>query len=260
MTNLVVGAAVGYHSTQIMPFLKSLRMFYSGQIVFLIAGSQQQDLELMDTFDRYGVEHIPIDVEPANYAQIMYKRFGYYLSLLTNNKFAHCSQFFLTDVRDVIFQASPFSLPQTCDLEFFLEPIQFKNCHINNWWILEKYGIEECNVFQDKYVICSGTILCTPQGLADVCTALTAEIQKFEQLGAWPTDQPILNHLVYNNRLSNYKMVHSAQGRVSTVSTETLFLFNRQGQLCNQDGSIVPVVHQHDRHPLVAELLLRAIP
>jgi len=245
MSQLVFGSAINYTAADVLPFVTSLRKHYDGKTVLLT--SQTPDASLANLCIKFGIDffHIPEDLNPIG--RIVYKRFSFYKDFSSGPLFAGIDRFFLTDVRDVVFQRSPFSLPLHTDLEFFLEPAEFDECPVNKTWIAERYGWGVARQFRKKKIICAGTIRCTLSGLHNVCTKISSTAEHFLARGIWPNDQAILNHLVYTDQLFNFRILETGEGTVSTMHHQTHMLFNQNGELCNRDGSVTPVVHQWDR-------------
>jgi hypothetical protein len=252
MDTLVMGSALTYTAEKAMPFVVSLRKHYNGKVLLLV--SETIDPSFFKLLVDYGIDFIHQPTEDGFPNSIMYRRFALYQQYIDWPIFDTSQRFFLTDVRDVVFQRSPFSLPLTCDLEFYCEQELIKNCYVNNGWISERYGLGEARAIGDNHVVCAGTISCTRKGLIDVCDKITQATVPFLERGMWPNDQAILNHLIYTNQLFNYRLVVTGDGTVSTMHYEKLMMFNQNGELCNKDGSVAPVVHQWDRTGSMASI------
>ena len=117
MTELVLGAAYGYSADDVKPFVISLRRHYSGKIAFLV--SLAPDTTLVELCMEHGIDFFMVDGDQQNPIHMQWARFFHYANFLNHPFFVDCNWVFLTDVRDVIFQDHPFSLPMTTDLECF---------------------------------------------------------------------------------------------------------------------------------------------
>jgi hypothetical protein len=62
-------------------------------------------------------------------------------------------------------------------------------------------------------------------------------------------DQGLHTHLVHRRRMAPIHSYSNWNGPFLTMDGEVVTpdRKNREGYLCNQDGSIVPIVHQYDR-------------
>lgn len=179
-------------------------------------------------------------------------RYGYFYRFLLEN---NCYQnVLLTDVRDVVFQDNPFN----CDFDLFLL------CALENsekslgsdWgnakWIREAFGEEEFNKISHCRISCSGTTLGSYEGiqkyLATMINSLSAINHKIAGYDGF--DQGVHNYLIWNNFLPNVTLSENGKGPVLTmhgVPSEEINI-DDSGVVRNNDGSIIPVLHQYDRH------------
>lgn len=250
MTQLVLGAAYGYSAEQVKPFLTTLRRHYTGKIAFLVAVNP--DPSLVDLCMEHGVDFFIVEGDQNNPIHMQWARFFHYENVLNHPFFTECLQVFLTDVRDVIFQDSPFSLPLTTDFEFFTEPEKIKNSFVNRGWLQERYGVAEAYAIEDKNIICSGTIRTTMAGAKVVVRHMIMESEKLKATGRSPLDQPMLNYLVYSGAFFNYRIFNNGEGAVDTLHFAKELTFSPLGALLNKDNQPVPIIHQWDRtHALV---------
>ena len=60
-------------------------------------------------------------------------------------------------------------------------------------------------------------------------------------------DQPCHGYLIYNETFPDSKLYLSGHGPVATMNDHNKMIFDKEGNLLNEDGSIVAVVHQWDR-------------
>lgn len=244
--NLVMGLAFGYSLDKIKPFVLSLRQYYQDDIIFIL--SEPSDEVAKFLADNDVISYVPDEPLQKNTCQIM--RYNIYHDCLTDY-FEDTDNVLIADVRDIIFQSDPFTNYPKYSLEFFAEPEIFKNCRHNTPWITAIYGADRVNQISDEYVLCSGTTMGTRKGILKYCESMITEINRLaDECGRQVfggEDQPIHNHVVYNNLFDDYRINHNGTGPISTMHHAQELLFNRQGYLLNDDGSVIPAVHQYDR-------------
>jgi hypothetical protein len=246
MSNLVLGTAVGYGVSDIEPFVLSLRKYHSGPIGLVITELPE---ELKVFFEKFNIVPLIVELEvKRSKPDIPSKRFGKYLDILKTN-FLDCKKIFLSDVRDVYFQADPFSHHMEAQLEFFLEPEILKNCDYTRSNLSYSYGEDRITQFDDKYVICSGTTFGYRDAILNYLQLMDTEIHRICELkGHMVEDQHVHDYLIYTDNFPDYKLYHSLYGPVATLRIHgTPGNFNQEGTYLNADGSITPIVHQWDR-------------
>lgn len=239
MSNLVMGTALNYDVQHVKPFVQSLRKHYDGEIVFLIS-------DISDDFDHYvklnEIETYKIP-NSRNQDEICSMRHRYYKEVIEKK---NVDYILLTDVRDVVFQKNPFSHEITTELEFFLEPNQYKNCECHRHWFcdLNIHGREFYESVGDRTIVCAGTTIGTKNGMIDYLNKMIAELAKMNRT---ITDQPTHAYLFYNNHFPNSRAYETLKGPVATLSNSRELKFDSDNNLLNEDGSIVSIVHQWDR-------------
>lgn len=243
--NLVLGLAAGYRIDKIKPFVLSFRQHCQDDLLFVMSDVSEE----MADFCVKNQVYTFIPEEPLQLQTCQLKRYEIYLDCL-QEYFSDAENVLIADVRDIVFQSNPFENYPKRSLEFFAEPEFFRNCNHNGPWIAGIYGPDRLQQVGDEYVICSGTTMGTRAGMIEYLEAMTEEIRRLENLGKvlrGGHDQPIHNHLVYDQKFSDFNINQNGIGPICTMHHSTVLSFNRQGQLLNNDGSVIPVVHQYDR-------------
>lgn len=243
--NLVLGAAFGYTVDKMKPFVLSLRRYYEDTIVFVVDSITPET----EQFFQDNNVHAYIPTEPMSRGYIHVLRFKYYLDYIEKN-FNNIDNIFLADIRDIVFQSSPFATYPQYPIEFFAEPEIFKNCVEHNApWYIGLYGIDKFKEVEMNYILCSGTTIGKRETMVKYIQLINEEVFRLEQNGKtnFHCDQAIHNHLVYNNFFENFRINHNGSGLVTTIHHGKVLTFNRAGQLLNNDGTPTPVVHQYDR-------------
>jgi hypothetical protein len=247
--DLVLGYATGYAADLIAPFVRSLRSVHSGPIALVV--DDRPDVSAL--LAEHGVEallHYPAEGWEPHPAMA---RFGAAVQLLA--RWPNIRHVLLTDVRDVVFQAPPF-VPAPQRLETFVEyEVGTLGDHSFNMKYLRALAGEAmAQAVADKPCLCVGTVM-GPR--AEVLRFLRtvmmlAAIPRSEIGGAFGTDQAACNLAVHRGLIEaeivpNYR-------RVATLGmTPSASLTFQDGKVVNPDGSTSAIVHQHDRHPHLAD-------
>lgn len=249
--NLILSAAVGYKFNQIEFFIRSLRKFYTGAVVFLI---EEKDLELEKELKKFDCGIIKTK---ANKKEIQFKRYKIFLEYLQDKKFENI---FLCDSRDIYFQANPFNFNYSGRINFFLEDKLIENCPFNSNWILRTYGKEEYEKISKKIILCSGTVLGRNEKILEYLNLIVKNISKYKykkKLKYYFTfrldpegrgcDQGHANYLVHNSKIKNFKLYTNGSGPIATALYLKNINFNERSYLINDLGEPYLLVHQYDK-------------
>jgi hypothetical protein len=181
-------------------------------------------------------------------------RYYYYYAYLD----AHAKSYdevMLTDVRDVIFQANPFSVPLQSPQRFFIEHRSLTvGGQINNaMWVAGAYGEAALARIAAQPVSCSGISYGTTAGILDYLAAMTDELtaHTHEIAGSDGYDQGVHNFLIWSGRFPRAQLAENSHGPVLTLQAVPAgeIRADATGRLLNDEGAVVPVLHQYDRHP-----------
>ena len=241
--DLILGACAGYPAAQIRHFAESLRRWYSGDVV-LVTGYLPADTKAL--LRQFNIQQVEAEFSlPLSNIQVL--RFMAYREIL--NARPQVDRVFLLDVRDMFFQANPFSMLPNAPLVAYLEEETLGNCGINRGWLEALYGPQRVAELSPRTVSCSGTTAGTRPGMLRYLELMCREIASAATRPLPPGwDQGVHNHLVHGE-LSDTVLVPNRTGAVQTLVHQKTFLFDRQGRTLNIDGSICPVLHQIDRFP-----------
>ena len=200
----------------------------------------------------------------AEFHHIGCSRFFSYLAYLE----AHSQEFshvLLTDVRDVIFQADPFAHAPAAGLVLALETqgATLLAQTTNSRWLDYAYGRGRWMAFGDRRVSCAGTTLGTAPAIREYLTRMSAEIIRLTPrlVGQDGLDQGVHNFLLNMGQLPPSRLSENGHGTFATLHGEDPARFRRDDRLrlINDDGSVIPVVHQFDRHPVLTADLIRSL-
>lgn len=186
-------------------------------------------------------------------------RFFYYQDFLERHR--EYEQVLIADVRDVVFQRSSFDTVLGPALYLFEEfpstPLgeQIKNAA----WIRDLYGSSVLDDLADRPVVCAGVIMGEHarvlSGVAHI-----ARVSMINYVG-WGTDQGTLNYLVRRGALSSAEVKPYGSGpamHVGIAPRDTIRT-GAEGRIRNREGEVCSIIHQYDRHPDLADPLLRGL-
>jgi len=234
---IILTCATNYDIYNVRPFMQSLEASgFKGQVYCICNGSPAEQ------FLRDRGVYIIQDVD--NGYDINSRRFFLWKEILRGV----LDQALITDIRDVIFQADPRTLPSE-GVNVFTEDaaIRIGNCPYNSKWMMTTVGD---NRYNEKPIICAGV---TVGRLAEYCTTMWEAIRDLPRIRG--LDQSVHNHLVYSGRIP--ATIHANPYPVYTVGYvrphNNLAVFD--GNIMAPDGSKPIVVHQYDRHPIIKEKL-----
>lgn len=249
-TNLVIGMATGtsYTFDKLTPFCKSVRQSgFSGAVVIGISKIPKNDeRRRMQMFNKFNITGVYLDGMKKNEWGQSICRYHAYLQLILH--FADQSDSILvSDVRDVFFQADPFSsLPlgssnfinSTSQLLLFSEGLNditeprraiLRNTRGNFRWLVNIYGYKKSKLFSENPVLCSGTTMGTKSGMLYYTKAMLYEAYKCLKRNpnkfdgkrghacSGGADQGFHNYLFWNFKLNASVALLNGAGPVYTI-------------------------------------------
>jgi len=238
----VVGYATGYDAADIAPFVLSLRAVFDGPVALVV----DADPDLRAFLVRHDVAAVDAPVWRGWAPHPVMQRFVAFAGLLGERPGAALA----CDVRDIIFQADPFS-PAPDRLEAFIEAEAPLGDHAFNMKYLRAlFGDGIAASLADRACLCVGTIM-GPRAEATRLSRLIlslAATPRSEIGGAFGADQAAFNLAIHQGLIA--ARIQPNYGRVATLGlTPGQTLVFDDGKVINPDGGFSPIVHQHDRHP-----------
>ena len=179
-------------------------------------------------------------------------RFAVYSRLLAERG-DEFDRVFLTDVRDVVFQADPFAWDVPTDrLACFSECPEktIGDCRFNSRWIRDGLGQGALDEVADKQLICAGTTMGPTAAVARYLCAMVRQMMLLKrQVNG--IDQGTHNYVMHTGAAGPFDVYLNHAGPVMNLAGTPVerLRFNNAGRLVNDDGSVVAVVHQFDRLP-----------
>jgi hypothetical protein len=158
----------------------------------------------------------------------------------------------LADIRDIVFQAHPFSFPFQSGLSVASENTRRKiihsRCALKG--MFESVGLLETCRSLRRNIICAGTTVADHDTLLRYLELMVSGIKRrffFALLEG--IDQGLHTHCVHNRMIPPVHCYTNWNGPFLTLDSEVVLPKNknREGFLCNEDGSVIPIVHQYDR-------------
>jgi hypothetical protein len=256
MSKLIMGAAYGYKTKLLEPFIKSLRRNWDGDCLLVVHPLSDEEHKF---YEKYNIATFELEDEIKNPKDIQVMRYDIYKGILEDN-FLDVKQILISDIRDVMFQDDPFRGSNGAELEFFLEPCLFKDCTANWPWVGGIYGREGMDVVAAQRIVCSGTTMGTRAGVLRYINTMITEINRIRDTGRplyQGEDQPIHNYLIYTDHFHGSVFHNNGEGPITTVHHQQQLTFDRQGRLLNLDGTPTPVIHQWDRADACKSVLER---
>jgi hypothetical protein len=165
----------------------------------------------------------------------------------------------ITDVRDVVFQRTPFSFDPDTPLTVFEEypGVPIGKQQDNARWIEQMYGAPALDAIAAHPVLCMGVLMGGYSAMLDALTLLTPDM--LDRYIGWGTDQSALNYGVRTGRLSSIQVHEYGSGTVMHmgIAPRRTITLDSAGHVLNDAGDICPVLHQYDRHPDLQTSFLR---
>jgi hypothetical protein len=215
------------------------------------------------------LESLPLTVAARNglkswastlFLGVMCSRFAWYERFLRKEGHRY-DRVILTDLRDVIFQSDPFTWPVRHPLEIFLEDNAFiGEDPMNTGWIEQATDRATVQMLKGRPVSCAGVTIGDIHSMRHYLSVMT---NLFVTHGwKFPVeeyiDQGIHNFAIYKPLKEHCTLLRNFSGPVLTMQTipASALALHPDGALHNIDGSIIPILHQYDRHPAIRDQLL----
>lgn len=159
----------------------------------------------------------------------------------------------LTGIRDVIIQSDPFVYDSGNALCCFLESKLIGECSWNRMWLSDIYGIQEAEKLYYKPISCNEIIMGNYNRITEYVSLMASYICKPDSKPL-VIDQGVHNYLLWNDMLGEVQLFKPGEGVVYTMGYvitdnhgKEIFKLNDKNQVLNNDGSVVPMIHQYDR-------------
>ena len=292
MKDLILAASLGYSFEQLSPFLRSLQETgFDGEIVLFVGSTsiattnrlRNAGVKLKPFF--YPFRHAHKMRNPLhrwwpfahrvlggldsaeklarwsmpfhNLSSLRYLLYYRFLQSVPGT-YRHI---FLTDLRDVSFQADPFLRAEEGRLRFYVEesPNTIGSCPNNSRWIREYFGEETLQVLAGKPIVCSGTTLGDYAAVTTYLEKFILTLRQARSLMRVGVDQGIHNYLAYTELESLVTLCPNREAEVLTMGLmprDEVYPRDAEGRLIDRNGVPYAVLHQFDRHPGLSQEIL----
>ncbi len=247
---VIIAAAIGYGIYEFKNFVIPLRKVYTGDVILFVNAKLPSDVVELCKQHNIFTRALPT----GSRLGVKGNRYIGYAEVCNNYQWC-----FATDFRDVFFQSDPFHNVPSADLILFEEHRRHSigTCPYNSNWIRSCWGNTFLASVSSKPILCSGTIMGTPIGFAQLKDEMLSEMSKTSTLQCSARDQGHLNYLYYAHKI-RATVQKQGYGIVNTVGYDTdekIQKYTSAGAVLQYDGSISPVVHQYDRFQALQNML-----
>jgi hypothetical protein len=192
----------------------------------------------------------------------MEARFFHYLRFLRHRPY---ERVVLTDVRDVLFQRDPSPDIPTEALGVGIETRRYTIAteEHNRRWVEQAFGSEMIDEIGASPVSCVGVTVGGTDAISTYLERMTEQILRLTARTArvGGADTSVHNVLLWTGRLGeaqHFETLASPLATLNGVPADQVKV-SSAGKLLNADGSEPSIVHQYDRQPAVARVLLAAV-
>ena len=169
-------------------------------------------------------------------------------------------QVMLADIRDVVFQNDPFDFEMPEGLSVFMEDPSrtIGTCPFTSSWVRKGFGEAVVKELHHERIFCAGVIFGTATAMRDYFAQVLPLY--FARKTNQSIDQGTHNYILYKQPPPKVRRFEN-DGPVLTMGyiDPARLRFNEQGLLVNAAGRVFNTVHQYDRHPEVAQRLLKVL-
>ena len=165
----------------------------------------------------------------------------------------------LTDIRDVIFQAPPLDgVIKGLHVGMENEEVKLKDETYNADWILDAYGMEVLEQMGMQQISCSGVSYGDRDAILIYIELMINEFCNipYKIMSNRIYDQAMHNKLIFDGRIPNIQLCQPNNSRIITLglfSQNEIFLVD--GKIVNKDQTVIPIVHQYDRHKFLLKII-----
>ena len=265
--DLILGTISGYTYYQISRFVGTLGQSGSDAHVCLFSGPgisawtkrrlRRAGFEVVDYDEVFPFIRDPHPLAPKSLPDPIYifnyRHFLYYDYLLKHE--GEFRNVLLTDVKDVVFQGDPFGFEIGDAIHVAMESreIPVGQCSCTPEWILAGYDRRTLDRMRSKELSCAGTTIAPAGQMMRYLRLMLGEVQAMKDAYVC-ADQAAHNVLLHDGKLEPVVRLYNFEGPILTVGTEPRYQLNGEGWMVNRDGSVIPIVHQYDRHAELIEL------
>ena len=157
-------------------------------------------------------------------------------------------QVFLSDVRDVVFQAPIFDHEPGDRVSLFEQDETYGTAGCDTEWYRDAWGDAALAKVIGKKAVCIGTILGPSREVLSMVSEFCAFFRRDAYIGI---EQCVFNYMLHNDLMRTpYRVVENIKGQVATLANDIAHDATeiRDGYVRRAtDGTIIPAVHMYDR-------------
>lgn len=242
--DLVLTILTRYTFRKIEPFFRTLRKTgYSGEIVVFY---DIVDKKTLSSIKKWGVRLIKFNSIKYfnNNIKIVHYRFKLFYELLKKEG-ENYNKIFICDIRDLVFQKDPFDYDGYSKINYFCENDPINRSNINSYILKRAGGEDALKKYGDNLVSCAGTTIGDSNEILKYLKFMSENL-----VSGNPIDQGQHNFFFYSGKIKESKCFHNFFGPILTISNlnKSKIKFDSQGNVINNDGSIINIIHQYDRN------------
>jgi hypothetical protein len=246
--NLILTIAINYPYKKIAPFMKTFKeLSFKGDLVIFYDNLSKDTVEKLTEDGAMLVKFDPTRFEKDKLSVVRYRFILFYEFL--KSRIDKYDKIFITDVRDVVFQSDIFDYPNSSKLTFFLEGEKIKNNPPNIGILMGAGGRKAVEMFGDRNIICAGTTLGNIKEIIHYLKTMKDNLLKAKE------DQGLHIYLIYSGKFPKSNLSENFEGPVLTLGfvREDNIKYNKYSLIIDKKGRVIPVLHQYDRIPYLAE-------
>lgn len=265
LKDLVLGMAQDTDPKNFVVFASSLRKVSTADIIIFVNTPTPQRHDEIATAKNiklvpFALSSLAPVMQSFHPSTLRWPLFFRYLQSEETRK--QYGRIWMIDVRDSYFQADPFSMLPSGQRGFHVfngvETVSIRDCGWNSGWVKDCFGESTLSEVGNANIICSGVSMGDTATVLEYLTLMDdiilsrgksaiSKIAKFPRCERNGVDQGIHNVLVHKKLVSFLKIFSQSDGPVANLQAQRARV--RDGEVFNQNGDLVPVVHQYDRRP-----------
>ncbi|MBI5544515.1 MAG: hypothetical protein HY901_11535 [Deltaproteobacteria bacterium] len=258
--DLVLGMCGGYGAEVVRPFVRSLRVTgFAGELALLLHRNPEGTAAALRAEGVTTALEVDLAGVPESFSYNI-ARYALFAAELARRPGAE--RVIVSDVRDVAFQRDPFRACAADDSLHLFEEHPSKPIGACIWtssWVRYRYGDAALPSIADRPVVCSGFAMGSAGRMRDylelVTRELTPPLRSTNYMAGY--DQGVVNVLAHGGRIPGLVLhpwpraavLHLGNAPRGSVRS------NSAGEMVNDQGQVVAVVHQRDRHEGQAQTL-----
>lgn len=260
MKQLILGAlefqGLTQHTAGVEIFLKSLRKYYNGDVVFFTRNLHPTTKQLLDSFNIIQIDKTEFEQQHkiVRLGINATRRLYYYIWLQEQDY----DQILMADIFDVVFQSDPFEVYQN---PFYVHAFNSDNvsiiseearkigeCPINSGWIQAHYGTDIFKKLCGKPILCAGLIFGNKEQTLNINKLFIDEVKSmYGRPGFGNLDQAHIEYLFHTKDFPKLIVDYLNDDFMHIGHTKNEDIKFDNGRILIEDR-YPSIVHQYNRH------------